>query len=651
MLNPSVPPQRTKKPSLQAALIATVVAQITLAVGLTGWLSFLNGQRAVNLLASQVSRETTARIQQRVDKFLYSPHLFHRINRTLVEGEALSLADEATLRDIFRRQLQLSPTFSSIYYGDAAGNFIGVQRREGEQFVAWQRSAATAPDRLTLALDGQGEVGEVIQEQRYDPRERPWYQKTENTRTSTWSDVYAFASQEYPLLGITATVPLFAGDDLQGVLAVDLTLEQISTFLSQLQVGMTGQAFILEPSGELIATSTGEPPFTASSAEGQGEDLQRLAAIASTNPLTQRATQALQAQFGSLGNITKPVQFSVAIGGTRQLVEVLPIQDAGLDWLVVTVIPETDFMAQIHRNTRLTLLLCLLSLAIATLVAIKTSRWITRPVQQLADAARGLTQQQWQQRWPTQPQEIGELAQAFQHMAQQLQQSFTSLEEKNAELKRLDQLKDEFLANTSHELLTPLNGMIGISESLIAGATGDLTPETRANLGMVVSSGERLTRLVQDILDFSKLRSQPSLLQLKPTGLRVVVEVIMALSQPLVAGKPVTLRNGVPEDLPAVYVDEERLQQILHNLVGNAIKFTAAGEVTVAAEVVSVAPSAESPRPESQSPVAPPSPMVAVTVTDTGSGIPLALRDRIFEPFVQGDGSSERVYGGAGLGL
>ena len=643
MAHSAPPPPQTQKLSFQTALIATVVAQITLAVGLTGWLSFRNGQKAVNELASRVSQETTARIQQRVDKLLYAPHLFHQINLALIEEDALSLSNDAQLRKIFQRQLELSPTFSSIYYGDASGDFIGVQRRQEQRFVAWQRTAATAPNRHTLALGPQGDLGPVVKVQPYDPRQRPWYQKTQESLAPTWSEVYAFASQEYPLLGITATVPLITDQDLQGVLAVDLTLEQISDFLSQLKIGATGQAFIVEPSGELIATSTGEAPFKGPSAAGQGEDLQRLEAIASTNPLTQLATQVLQERFGALAGITEPVQFSVKLDGQRQLVEVLPLQEAGLDWLVVTVIPESDFMGQIHRNTRLTLLLCALSLAIATLVAIRTSRWITRPVQQLAEAARGLTQQQWQQQWPARPQEIGEMAAAFQHMAQQLQQSFTSLERKNAELKRLDQLKDEFLANTSHELLTPLNGMIGISESLLVGATGPLSPKTRANLVMVVSSGERLTRLVQDILDFSKLRSQAPSLHLKPTGLQVVVEVIVALSQPLLAGKAITLCNRVPKDLPAVYVDEERLQQILHNLVDNAIKFTATGEILISAVVGADNDAPGDPSGSSE--------MVFVTVSDTGSGIAPGARDRIFEPFAQGDGSSRRSYGGAGLGL
>jgi len=633
--------QLLQKPSLQTALIATVVAQITLAVGLTGWLSFRNGQRAVSLLAAQVSQETTARIQQRVNHFLYASGLLHRVNQTLIDSGALNVTDQVVLQDVFRRQMLLSDPLSSIYYGNEAGDFVGVQRRSDEQLLLWQRTAETAPNRLTFALDDSGNTGPIVKVQQYDPRQRPWYQQTEESGEPAWSEVYTFASQDYALLGITATVPVFDGDRLQGVLAVDLTLTQISEFLRQLQIGITGQAFIMERSGELIATSAEETPFTIAMARDGEDDMQRLEAIASTDDTTRLATQALQKRFGSLADISGPVQFPVLLAGERQLVEVLPIQDAGLDWLVVTVLPEADFMAQIHSNTRATLLLCLLSLAIATLVAIRTSHWITRPVQQLARAARGLTQQHWQQRWPTQPQEIGELAQAFQHMAHQLQQSFTALESKNAELKRFDRLKDEFLANTSHELLTPLNGMIGISESLIAGATGDLPTDTCTNLDMIASSGKRLTSLVQDILDFSKLRSQKPTLQLKPTGLRVVVEVVFALSRPLVAHKSLTLCNQVPEDLPPVYVDEERLQQIIHNLVGNAIKFTEKGTVTVSAAVISALES--SPKPSR--------PIVAVTVADTGIGIEPEVRDRVFEPFTQGDGSDGRLHGGAGLGL
>ena len=205
------------------------------------------------------------------------------------------------------------------------------------------------------------------------------------------------------------------------------------------------------------------------------------------------------------------------------------------------------------------------------------------------------------------------------------------LEQANRELQRLDNLKDEFLANTSHELRTPLNSIIGISESLIDGATGTLSNQTTANLAMISNSGRRLFNLVSDILDFSKILNDKLSLKLKSVGLREIVEIIIVLCRPLVGNKDLQLVNAIAEDIPAIKADEDRLQQILYNLVGNAIKFTEQGKVEVKAQQ-------EGDR-------------LLISVVDTGIGIAKEKHESIFESFEQGEGFTAREYGGIGLGL
>ena len=214
---------------------------------------------------------------------------------------------------------------------------------------------------------------------------------------------------------------------------------------------------------------------------------------------------------------------------------------------------------------------------------------------------------------------------------QQLAEYAKTLEEKNQELKRLDGLKDEFLANTSHELRTPLNGIIGIADSLIDGVTGPLSESTIFNLETITTSGRRLSHLVNDILDFSQLKHKSIELQLKPLDLRAIAQVVLNLSKPLIGDKDLQLINAIPPDFIAVNADENRVQQILHNLIGNGIKFTESGLVEVSAKIVED--------------------FVAITVTDTGIGIPEDKLSRIFESFEQADGSTAREYGGTGLGL
>jgi signal transduction histidine kinase len=149
-----------------------------------------------------------------------------------------------------------------------------------------------------------------------------------------------------------------------------------------------------------------------------------------------------------------------------------------------------------------------------------------------------------------------------------------SQEALNKQLLEADRLKDEFLANTSHELRTPLNGIIGLAESLQSGAGGPVSEKTQHDLGMIISSGRRLGSLVNDLLDFSKLKNFELELQRRPVELHGLIDVVLEVSQPLLEGKGIQLINEVPMDMPLVDADENRLQQILHNLIGNGIKFT-----------------------------------------------------------------------------
>ncbi|MCP4137725.1 MAG: SpoIIE family protein phosphatase [bacterium] len=198
-------------------------------------------------------------------------------------------------------------------------------------------------------------------------------------------------------------------------------------------------------------------------------------------------------------------------------------------------------------------------------------------------------------------------------------------------LKQADKLKDEFLSNTSHELRTPLNGIIGITESLVDGARGPLPDSAKRDLEMVTASGKRLSNLVNDILDFSQLKNKDIKLQLRPVDLRSVIELVLRISEPLLGGKQVVLVDSTPKDLPPLLADENRLQQILYNLVGNAIKFTTEGKIEVSGTVQDG--------------------RIAITVSDTGIGIWEDKLSAIFNPFEQADGTISRLYGGTGIGL
>jgi two-component system, sensor histidine kinase ChiS len=641
---------------LRLVLIAPFVLQIFGTVGIVGYLSFKNGEKAVNDLATQVNSEISTRIQQHVLGYLNKSHQTLEVTYAGIKSGNIDLDDFSALQRYFWQIVQNRDMEAYISFGNANGEFVGVERQEDGRFQLKIRDRTTAPIREVYYLDQLGDRDTLVTRAKYDTQSRPWFQAAVQAGKPSWSKIYPFFSRKNTALGITPVRPIYKPTgELIGVLAINVTLLHITEFLNTLKISQSGQSFIMERSGDLVVSSTIAQPFRVKG-EGEKREIERLKAVDSDQTTVRATAQYLRDRFGDFKDISQSQQLKFQINGAWHYVQVVPTQDShGLDWLVVVVVPESDFMAQIHENTRTTILLSLGALGLAIAIGLYTARWIVRPILKLKEAAIALSEGDFSKTVDLKrTDELGVLASAFNSMAAQLQTSFAELEEKNTKLKELDQLKDEFLANTSHELRTPLNGIIGLTESLIDGATGALSDNTKSNLTMIASSGRRLSSLVNDILDFSQLKHRNIDLQIKPVAIREIVGVVLMLCQSLIGKKSLQLVNNISADLPLVDADENRLQQVLYNLVGNAIKFTEMGTVEISAKIVaghisklSVGEAALTSRLQmllhnSQ---------IEIAIADTGIGIPSDKLDRIFESFEQADGSTARIYGGTGLGL
>ena len=650
----------SRKPPLRAVLIVPFLLQIFMAVMLTGYFSLRHGQQTVNDLVSQLSRKITARIEQHVRDYMAQPHLVHQVHGVAAKYGHLDLDDISTLGHYFWEQLQQFDSFSCIYFSNNQGELIAVQRRDQESFVLWLMQQSDAPEAKAYRLDSQGDRAELLDTNTYDPHTRPWYQTALYAGQSIWSPIYQFAPPNTQL-GITPAIPIYSElGDFQGVLAIDLTLSQISDFLHQLAISPSGQAFILERSGEIVATSVAEQSITTADAKPQ-----RLQATHSRDPLVQRAVQYLIEEFGSLNQIDTHHQFTSVLDGQQLLLEVTPLRDGrGLDWLIVVIIPKADFMGQIHKNTRTTLLLCLGALGLTATFGVFTSRWIAHPIHRLSSASQAIAQNASSRRRGDLDQkvdirgiqELEILAQSFNQMASQLQASFTTLEKTNEALEtRVEQrtaalqqakeaadaanrAKSQFLANMSHELRTPLNAILGFTQLLLR--DGSIKPKHQTNLEIVNRSGEHLLTLINDVLEMSKIEAGQVSLNENSVDLYRLLDFLEETLHPKANDKGLQLIFDCAPDVPQyIRTDEEKLRQVLLNLLGNGLKFTSEGEVTLRIWTGN--------NPDTRPST---SLILLFEVSDTGPGIAEGELEDIFAAFEKTKISS-KSEGGTGLGL
>lgn len=425
--------------SLQTVLVVPFLLQISAAVSLTWALSWHNAQDTVREMAQQLMERTGAQVAEQLDSYLSMPAEINEFNKEAWHQGLIATDTDRTRRSLWA-QLIANPRISYIDLTTLNGSYQGVGRLELDERLIYEERRPGPDQSIKTYLFDRGEIGSLEHEGVYEPQSESWYQNALQKQRQTWTlTIEESTDPANPyFIGMTLAKPVYdRANHLLGVVSSDLSLGHISRQLGAIRPSPGSEVLLTDRQGGFIATSTAESVVTLLPRPSQPPRPERLTLAKSKNPLLRQVRQAIATQLNGLNEIDSKQVLTIDYNGQTQYLLIKPWRDAyGLDWIVTIIVPESDFMGQIHANIRQTILLCALALSGATMLGLWTSRWIAGPILQLQRTTQAIaagelnyahqaldesTQGSWRIR------EVGDLSRSLGEMAQQLRESFATL--------------------------------------------------------------------------------------------------------------------------------------------------------------------------------------------------------------------------------
>ncbi len=459
MLAIDTPQKLMNRLPLAIVLVIPFTIIIVVVVLFTSYLSYKNSQRVVNDATQEIIDTNTAQIHDQLDTLITTPSQITEISAAIMIDQPVALTETELLSYYLWKIVEHYDTISSIYYGYPDGGLAlgGREGPGGDYYFMYTADHAAGPlDKYAIDADGH-ETGLIFHVPFFDARERHWFDGARATDGVFVSDPYLLSTGQNLAVATSLAIYSPAGD-FMGVISIDIFVPHLDEFLANLTIGKNGQAFIVQDTGELVATSTGELLFEQS----PDDDWMRIQAHDSNNNLINASGKYIDETFGGFSGIDSTQHESLELYGEQYLLSITPFtNDYDKHWFIVVLVPKSDFVADIDTQNEINSLIAVVAGAIAVLIGMMLVVGVTHPIRQLTDAALAMSMDDWSKKVPVQGvQEVQVLGQAFNRMAVELKHNFNELEQRvvarTAEL-QASQMRYQAIVEDQTELVCRYN--------------------------------------------------------------------------------------------------------------------------------------------------------------------------------------------------
>jgi two-component system, sensor histidine kinase and response regulator len=632
---------KQKQSSIRVSISVLFIVLMVITLFTVGYILFSNWKECADSIIGRIENNVSKNISNEIEDLIDISLNTNENNLNLIQNGIIDMNNKEK-RDVFFAGV-VKASREEIYsfsYGLENGDYYGARRNKNNHIEIYRSTEETKGHSLYYSVNDDLSQGDFIEDfGAFDPRTRDWYKAAKEEGVPVFSQIYKHFVKDD--LALSAAYPVYNKEGtLQGVLGTHITLSRLNRYLRESIEESGGIAYIVErSSGELVANSLKKPNFTTLS-DGK---INRIKIDEVEDKVFVKAWTSYKENLENSIVVKKEKdKFHIKLSDYKR---------NGLDWIIITSIPEAPFIGEINKNIHAAILLSIMALFLSVSIYMQSMEIILRPIDHLISITDRFSKGDLKQRAKTfKNNEIGKLSNAFNSMAEELHIHIDKLEEKvkertvelqktNSELKQAKleadkalEMKDEFLSLVSHEFRTPLNVINSAIQAMTYICGGELSDKSKKYLGMIRQNTFRQLRLVNNLLDITRVNAGRIKINKSNIDIVFLTKAIIESVYTYASQKKIDVAFITLLEEKVIAIDEEKYERILLNLLSNAIKFTPEGNSII------VTLNAVKNR-------------IYVKVRDSGIGIPEDKLDVIFERFGQVDSSLSRQAEGTGIGL